>query len=146
MMLYTIGYAQKSAKQFFELIEKNNISLLLDVRLHNKSQLAGFSKGADLAYFLDKLCHCDYAHDICFAPTDDILKDYRNKKITWASYQDSYLKLVETRHCETKFQEVVADNTNVCLLCSEPTADFCHRRLLAEYLSDKLEGVQVKHL
>ena len=78
MNIFTIGYSKKSAKQFFGLVSSHKINLLVDVRLHNKSQLAGFTKGQDLAYFLKEICHCDYIHDEIFAPTDDILKSYRN--------------------------------------------------------------------
>ncbi len=69
MKIYTIGFTQKSAKQFFELIKKNNINILLDIRLNNKSQLAGFTKGDDLEYFLSEICNCEYKHCLEYAPT-----------------------------------------------------------------------------
>ncbi len=148
MIIYTLGYTKKSAQQFFDLIAKNDISLLIDVRLHNKSQLAGFSKGTDLSYFLNKLCGCGYEHDITFAPTDAILKEYRNKNITWDLYQERYIELISNRNCEIEFQKLVlAGNHNkVCLLCSEPSARFCHRRLLAEYLAGKLRDIKIMHI
>ena len=148
MNLYTIGYTQKSAQQFFEKISNNNIELLIDVRLHNKSQLAGFTKGSDLVYFLGKLCQCGYKHDVDFAPTDDILKSYRDKKLSWLLYEQQYLALIKKRHCEIAFQKAIdeANCSNVCLLCSEPKPDFCHRRLLAEFLSSKLANIQIIHL
>ena len=83
MNLYTIGFTQKSAEQFFKLIQKNHIQMLLDIRLNNKSQLAGFSKGRDLKYFLAELCHCDYRHYTALAPTSEIMNDYKKKQISW---------------------------------------------------------------
>lgn len=146
MNIFTIGYSKKSAKQFFGLVSSHEINLLVDVRLHNKSQLAGFTKGQDLAYFLKEICHCDYIHDEIFAPTDDILKSYRNKEITWQQYVDRYLVLVNSRQCETRFSEVVSNHSNICLLCTEPLPEQCHRRLLAEYLATKLPNVTIYHI
>ena len=93
MNLYTIGFAQKTASMFFELMKENNIDLLLDIRLNNKSQLAGFTKGQDLKYFLSEICNCDYIHYLYYAPTKDILDDYKHKKISWEQYEERYINL-----------------------------------------------------
>ena len=77
MKIYTMGFTQKSAETFFERIKENKIELLIDIRLNNQSQLAGFAKGRDLKYFLDKLCQCGYAHELRFAPEKKLLDEYK---------------------------------------------------------------------
>jgi uncharacterized protein (DUF488 family) len=146
MNLYTIGFTQKSAKLFFEIIKKNNISMLLDIRLNNRSQLAGFTKGDDLAYFLSEISHCGYKHCLEYAPTKDILDDYKNKKIKWNEYVEKYTTLIDTRNGIYTFQNEYAEYANICLLCSEPTPENCHRRLLAEMIALNNPHVNIIHL
>ncbi|MCL2047469.1 MAG: DUF488 domain-containing protein [Defluviitaleaceae bacterium] len=146
MKLYTIGFTQKSAEDFFELIKKNKIDLLLDVRLNNKSQLAGFAKGNDMAYFLREICQCDYKHCIEFAPTKDILDDYKGKKISWGYYENRYTSLIENRKAHQDFFIRFDSFNKICLLCSEPTADKCHRRLLSEILKKNNNAIEIKHI
>ncbi len=105
MVLYTIGFTQKSAQQFFELIKSNNIDILVDIRLNNKSQLAGFTKGDDLRYFLDEICNCKYQHCIEYAPTKDILDNYKKKVISWDEYVTQYIPLMQKRNAVRKFAE-----------------------------------------
>ena len=146
MILYTIGFTQKTARQFFEVIRTNEIKLLIDVRLNNVSQLAGFSKGNDLAYFLSEICDCDYIHRIDFAPSKEILDGYKEKKIAWPDYEKQYKLLIENRKSISGFVEKYEKYQKICLLCSEPTAVNCHRRLLAELITNQYPQITVKHI
>lgn len=144
MEIFTIGFTQKSAEQFFELLKKNKVQLLLDVRLNNKSQLAGFAKGKDLPYFMRHICNAEYAHEPEFAPTDQILDDYKKKRILWEDYESLYRNLMVRRNAEKiwlkKYRE---PERRICLLCSEPTPECCHRRLLADYLIEYSEVTNI---
>lgn len=146
MTLFTIGFTQKSAKTFFELIRENQIELLIDVRLNNKSQLAGFSKGTDLDYLLKEICNCNYVHCQDYAPTKEILDDYKKKKITWEQYVERFIPLMEKRDFPQTFMKRFAGYERVCLLCSEPTPEQCHRRLLAEMIKDKNNDILIRHI
>ncbi|MCL2638043.1 MAG: DUF488 domain-containing protein [Oscillospiraceae bacterium] len=145
MNLYTIGFAQKSAEQFFNLIKSNNIELLLDVRLWNSTQLAGFSKGNDLRYFLKTIRDCDYVHALEYAPSKELLDDYKNRKISWTDYETQYRELIKQRNSLETF-DFKYSVENICLLCAEPTSEQCHRRLLAEMLAERLENIIIKHI
>jgi len=146
MIIYTIGFTKKTAKEFFNLISTNEIKLLVDIRLNNQSQLAGFAKNKDLEFFLKEICNCEYKHEMIFAPTKDILDDYKSKKITWAEYEVKYNELLNTRDAVKYFYKNFSNYDNVCFLCSEHEAKFCHRRLLAESIEDKIKGIEVKHI
>ena len=146
MVLYTIGFTQKSAQQFFELIKSNNIDMLVDIRLNNKSQLAGFTKGADLRYFLEEICNCKYQHCIEYAHTKDILDNYKKKVISWDEYVRQYIPLMQKRHVVQKFVERFSKYRAVCLLCSEATPEYCHRRLLSEMIVAECPAITVKHI
>ena len=142
--LYTIGFTQKSAEAFFSAIKNAGIKRVFDIRLNNVSQLAGFAKRDDLIFFLDRLCGCEYKHIPLMAPTDDILEDFRKKRIGWPGYEIRFNTLIQER----KIEKIVSPRTlhKTCLLCSEPEPDKCHRRLVAEYLSKKFDGIEIKHL
>lgn len=146
MNLYTIGFAQKSAEEFFGLIRKHNIELLLDIRLNNKSQLAGFTKEHDLKYFLKAICSCRYEHCIEYAPTKEILDSYKAKTMSWNEYVKNYNALILKRGDYRKFYEKYSSFNNICLLCSEPTADQCHRRLLAEIIASTSKDIVIRHI
>ena len=146
MTIYTIGFAQKNAKTFFELIRKNNVEIVVDIRLNNKSQLAGFTKGNDLSYFLKEICNCEYTHCIDFAPTKEILDNYKKKGATWDQYVEQFLPLMEKRKAVELFAKMFKNYNSVCLLCSEPTPERCHRRLLAELIHKKNPDAIIKHL
>lgn len=146
MKVFTMGFTQKSAEQFFGLINKNKIEMVIDVRLNNQSQLAGFTKGRDLEFFLKELCHCKYEHNTTFAPTKEILNDYKKKKISWEEYVIQYNLLIENRNVEAIFLKKYLEFHNVLLLCSEVTAQYCHRRLLAEKLKQSIVEIEVVHL
>jgi len=144
MRIYTIGFTKKSAEQFFELLRHSGAKRLVDVRLHNRSQLAGFTKKDDLPYFLRRLCDMDYIHLPELAPTPQLLNAYQKKAITWSQYEREFRVLLNQRHIEQKLpKELIADS---CLLCSEPTADRCHRRIVAEYLREKWGDIEIVHL
>lgn len=145
MTVFTMGFTQKSAEEFFGLIEQHNVEMLIDIRLNNQSQLAGFTKGRDLAFFLASICGCKYDHMLPYAPTKEILDGYKKGTISWADYEIQYNELISKRGVEDTFSKRYSDYNSVLLLCSEPTPECCHRRLLAEYLSNKL-GVQVIHI
>ena len=144
IMLYTIGFAKKSAEDFFSILKLNHIETLIDVRLNNVSQLAGFTKKKDLQYFLKELCGIAYSHKSELAPTKEILDAYKKKEISWSDYEIKYKDLLFARHVSTKVDPCELNMS--CLLCSEPTADKCHRRLLAEYLQGYLENIVICHL
>ena len=105
MKIYTIGFTKKTAQEFFETLHNNNINELIDIRLNNKSQLAGFAKGRDLQYFLNELSGIRYYHEETFAPTKELLGDWKNGKITWSTYEEIYNKLMERRHAVDIFKK-----------------------------------------
>ncbi|MGG7153047.1 DUF488 family protein [Clostridium neonatale] len=149
MKLYTIGFTKKSAQQFFEILGRNKIQKVIDIRLNNSSQLAGFSKGTDLEFFLKKLCNIKYTHDIELAPTKEILSDYKKKKISWEEYEVKFISLLNKRNSNNNIGNKFYDEIDgVCLLCSEQLANNCHRRLVAEYLKEKLTdyNIEIIHL
>ncbi|RGC30125.1 DUF488 domain-containing protein [Enterocloster aldenensis] len=146
MKIFTMGFTQKSAEQFFGLVSSNEIELLIDVRLNNQSQLAGFTKGRDLEFFLNKICNCKYEHNIIFAPTKEILNDYKKQQITWEEYVVQYNLLIEKRNVEKVFVKKYTEFNKILLLCSEATAENCHRRLLAERLKNCVANVDIVHL
>lgn len=146
MEIFTMGFTQKSAEQFFGLINKYDIELLIDVRLNNQSQLAGFTKGRDLEFFLKNLCNCKYEHGIVFAPTKEILNSYKKQYISWEDYVLQYNALIEKRGVENIFKTKYVEYNRVLLLCSEPKPENCHRRLLAERLKKYIAGVNVMHI
>jgi Uncharacterized conserved protein len=149
LKLYTLGFTKKSAKQFFEVLGKNNIQKLVDIRLNNVSQLAGFTKGADLKYFLGKLCNIQYVHNVSFAPTKDILDDYKKKKISWDQYEKRFNELLSQRKIDGGLiKDFSIESEVICLLCSEPTSENCHRRLVAEFIKREFpdSDIEIVHL
>lgn len=136
MKLFTIGFTKKSANEFFTILRNNKVRNLVDIRLNNSSQLAGFSKGEDLKFFLEEFCAINYYHDLNFAPTKEILVDYKNKKINWNDYEELFNNLLLQRKINNWLIEHYKLNfESVCFLCSEEKADKCHRRLISEYIA-----------
>lgn len=145
MKIYTIGFTKKNAQTFFGFIRKEEISTLIDVRLNNISQLAGFAKRDDLKYFLQELCGANYIHMPDLAPTKDILNAYKKGDMSWEKYEDKFLNLMSKRNIERIVQPSLLENS--CLLCSEHEPHLCHRRLVVEYLNDTTDlDLVVKHL
>ncbi len=145
MKIYTIGFTKKTAEQFFTKIKNNNIQVLVDVRLNNQSQLAGFAKEKDLAYFLREICDCQYRHEEIFAPTKKMLDDYKKGSGGWDEYVVEFNKLIASRNMSAYFREKYMQYDNVLLLCSEATPEKCHRRLLAECFAEDIK-CQIIHL
>ncbi len=143
MNIFTIGFSQKSAEQFFNLLVENNVKKLIDIRLNNKSQLAGFANIKHLPYFL-KLHNIEYEYKPELAPSKELLNGYRDKSISWKEYIKIYNQLLIDRNILKDISCKELDN--VVLLCSEPTAEQCHRRLLSEYLAKYLDDITIKHL
>jgi uncharacterized protein (DUF488 family) len=142
--LFTIGFTKKSAEKFFGLLRGSGAKRLVDVRLNNVSQLAGFAKKDDLAYFVKEICGMEYVHVPELAPTQDILDEYKKNKGDWAMYERKFLELMRQREIEKTIPRNLADDG--CLLCSEDKPHHCHRRLVAEYLKEHWGEVEIKHL
>lgn len=143
--LYTIGFTKKNARQFFGLIQDSGLKKVIDTRLNNVSQLAGFTKRDDLAFFLEKVAGVGYDHALQLAPTDEILKSYKKGEISWDTYAEAYNELISERHVEDFFSPEILDGA--CLLCSEASPHHCHRRLAAEFFQNHLgSGVEIIHL
>jgi uncharacterized protein (DUF488 family) len=142
--LYTIGFTNKSARKFFELLQEHNVRKIIDTRINNVSQLSGFAKGKDLEFFAKAIGGIDYCHELNFAPTKELLESYRKRQITWNEYSTEYLKLLESRKVENLV--TIEDLNQACLLCSEHLPEKCHRRLLAEYIKVKCPELEIIHL
>lgn len=142
--IFTIGFTNKSAKRFFDLLETNRVRTIVDTRINNTSQLSGFAKGSDLSFFAERVSQIGYQHKIDLAPTKELLERYRKKQIDWHEYELEYLNLLDMRNIKTKI--VIETLHQSCLLCSEHLPDRCHRRLLAEYLQQSNRNIEVIHL
>jgi len=145
MEVYSIGFTKKTAEQFFGLLKRQGIRRLLDVRLNNSSQLAGFTKRDDLEYFLRAICDAQYLHEPLLAPTQEMLDAYKKRRGSWAAYEASFLALMRERRVEERLPRSLFSIPTV-LLCSEPTAGHCHRRLVLEYLRDRWGDLTILHL
>jgi len=144
MKIFTIGFTKKSAEQFFGRLKQPGLTRLLDARLNNVSQLAGFTKKNDLKFFLREICKIDCVHLPELAPTQDILDAYKKNGGDWSTYEKQFLALLAARRIEDKLDKSLIEGG--CLLCSEATPEHCHRRLVAEYLRDKWGNVEIQHL
>jgi uncharacterized protein (DUF488 family) len=144
MRLFTIGFTKKSAESFFTSLKNAGVRRVMDVRLNNVSQLAGFTKRDDLRYFTKAICGIDYMHVPILAPTKDILDAYKKQKGDWGLYERQFLDLMRSRRVESEVSRELVDGA--CLLCSEENPHHCHRRLVAEYLKEQWGGVEIEHL
>lgn len=145
MKIATIGFTQTTAERFFERLQSAGVTKVIDVRLHNTSQLAAFAKADDLAFFLRKIAGIQYTHQPLLAPTDEMLKTYKKEKGDWGVYQGRFLALMQEREIESKLKPETLEGA--CLLCSEAKPHHCHRRLVCEYLNEKWNGkLSVQHL
>ena len=143
--VFTIGFTETTAEHFFDRLTKARVKKLIDVRLHNTSQLSGFAKAGDLSYFLKKICNIEYLHLSSLAPTDDILKAYKKEKGDWTIYERMFMNLMAQRRIEDQLKPGTLNEA--CLLCSETKPHHCHRRLVCEYLNEKWDGrLFVRHL
>ena len=145
MKIYTIGFTKKSAKKFFELLRASGAKRVVDVRLNNVSQLAGFAKRDDLAYFLEKICGMQYVHLPLLAPTQEMLDEYKKNGGNWGVYEARFFDLMAVRQIEKNVPKELVDDS--CLLCSEDKPHHCHRRIVAEYFKSHWpEEVKINHL
>jgi len=141
----TIGFTKSNAENFFERLLRAGVKKVVDVRLHNTSQLAGFAKADDLKYLLKAVGDIDYVHEPLLAPTDEMLKAYKKQKEPWDIYEKNFLNLMKVRAIEKRFSP--QNFESACLLCSEDKPHHCHRRLVCEYLNEKWQGgLSVRHL
>ena len=142
--LFTIGFTEKSAEQFFTLLKNAKVKKILDIRISNISQLAGFAKGPDLKYFAKEIGKMAYEHNIDLAPTKELMTSFRGKLISQPEFEKQYLKLLDSRKVARSIDFEKLNNN--CLLCSEHLPDHCHRRLLAEYLKRVNKDIEIIHL
>ena len=145
MKLYTAGISKKSAEEFFTILKKAEVEKIIDIRLNNKSQLLGFSKGGDLKYFCEKCHGIKYEYVPLLAPTRELLKKYQKDK-DWSFYEAEFLRILKSRPTVDVFQKVSENAQKICLLCSELSAQNCHRRLVAEYIAGHLNNIEIVHL
>ena len=143
LRIFTIGFTRKTARTFFTLLEKAGVKRIVDVRLNNVSQLAGFAKRDDLQFFLERF-GMGYVHLPILAPTQEMLDAYKKEKGSWADYERKFLALMTERRIENAVKREVLHEG--CLLCSEETPERCHRRLVVEYLDKTWGNIAVTHL
>ncbi len=153
MKVCTIGFRGKSAREFFGLLKKAGVQKLLDIRRRNQSQLAGFTKGSDLAYFLEECFGIRYEYIPLFAPSEELLDGFHARlgkrkcdDATWVWYVEQFTREISDKPIVERFLEASRGFEVVCLLCTEETAEHCHRRLIAEHVVARVEGVTIKHL
>lgn len=143
MKIFTIGFTKTSAQNFFERLKKSGANAIVDVRLNNVSQLAGFAKRDDLRYFAKTICDMEYRHVQSMAPTQDILDAYKKNGGDWNEYEKRFISLMQSRKIENLDKSILDGG---CLLCSEDKPHHCHRRLVVEYLQQHWDGLEVVHL
>lgn len=145
MNIFTIGFTKKGAERFFGLLQDAGVERLLDVRLRNRSQLSGFAKRDDLRFFLDQLLGIEYEHTEILAPTEELLDAWRDDEIEWQTYEDRFWELLNERDVEIELNQNSFETPTV-LLCSEHNPDYCHRRIVVEYLDEHWGNVEATHL
>jgi uncharacterized protein (DUF488 family) len=143
--IYTIGHTKKTLEQFIRLLQQAGVDAVIDVRLRNTSQLAGFAKRDDLAFLLRKAFDIEYEHHPELAPTPEIFDAYK-ADADWSAYERAFLPLLAERDAKTTGCDILARYHKPCLLCAEPAPDHCHRRLVAEHWAEHLSDVEVIHL
>jgi len=143
MKIFTIGFTKTTAERFFTRLKKAGAKKIVDVRLNNVSQLSGFAKRDDLRYFANEICGIEYVHIPKLAPTSDILDKFKKNGGDWPEYERKFLKLMQERRIENIDREILDGG---CLLCSEDKPQHCHRRLIAEYLKQHWDDVEIVHL
>jgi len=142
--IFTIGFTKKPAREFFEKLRRPGLARLIDVRLNNVSQLAGFSKRDDLSFFCESILLIEYVHLPQLAPMQEMLDEYKKQRDDWSAYEAKFLTLMAERKVEEKLDRAMIDGG--CLLCSESTPEHCHRRLVAEYLQNAWGDVEIEHI
>lgn len=146
VQLYTIGFTRKSAEQFFELLRAHQVKRIIDVRANNTSQLSGFTKRDDLAFFARELLGAEYHHLDWLAPTPEIRATLTNRSQGWPAYEHLFYQLLRSPEVQQQLERRFFTELPSVLLCSEPTAEHCHRRLIAEHLQQRWPEIVVTHL
>lgn len=145
LKICTIGFSKKSLRKFVNLLKDSNVTDLIDVRLNNTSQLSGFAKKDDLKFIMD-LIGINYIHDVGLAPEEQLLDDYKKKQVSWFEYEKIYLQTLEKRNVQERINKIIGKGIS-CFLCSEDKPEYCHRRLLVNFIQQHLdEKIEVKHL
>ena len=142
--VFTIGYVDKNARKFFTILKQAGIKKVIDVRLYNTSQLAGFTKMQDIKYFLQAIVGAEYVYMPIMAPTEQLLNDYKKGLINWQQYETQFKSIITQRQIEKHI--VPHDMDMSCFLCSEAKPDNCHRRLVAEYMAEHWQNITIQHL
>lgn len=142
MIIQTIGFTKKTAEEFFKILGEHGTELVIDTRINNKTQLSGFAKGYDLEFFLNKISGISYDYRPDFAPTKELLKLWRDKLITWEQYESEYYKLLLKRKSYLMFLNDYKKWDRICILCSESTDKYCHRRLLSSLLFENFKEIE----
>jgi len=145
LKLYTIGFSGKTAQQFFEILKKNKVDCLLDIRIYPSSDDAGFCNQVNLPYFLNEIANCDYRYCPELAPTEHLHDNYHLDH-DWEKYVKVFTSLMEKRKIPFSLDREYLEKRKCCLLCFEPTPKFCHRRLVSERIQDHWKDVEVIHL
>ncbi len=145
MEIATIGFTQSTAEHFFERLRAAGVRRVLDVRIHNTSQLAGFAKAGDLAYFARVIAGASYEHDTRLAPTAEMVSTYRAGRQPWEWFEAQFGDLMKARDIPTILDRRPFEERKTVLVCSEPGPERCHRRLVAELLQEAWEA-EVEHL
>ena len=114
MRLLTIGFTKKPAQRFFDLLRRAGVKRVVDVRLNNSSQLAGFAKRDDLAWFLREIGGMDYTHVPALAPTQALLSAYRKAKVDWPAYEQRFLDLMRERAASRRLWTPRCSTTAAC--------------------------------
>jgi len=147
MRILTIGSNRKSAETFFELLRKNNVTYILDVRLKNTSQLAGFAKGNDLEYFAAKILGIGYRHDVRFAPDEGLFEKRKANELNMDQFASRFQEILDRRNIKGVLLEEYADTIDgLCLLCSEEDHRECHRSVVADFVAEVFGGTEVVNL
>lgn len=132
--IYAISAYQISAQQFFKELLESQVDLLLDVRLKNQSQLCGFTKKADLAFFVPQICKAKYVHDLKFAPEAGLLDRYVKHWITWEEYARRYKEKMEEQDVEQYFWDKYGHYKCICMLGTETKQRRSHTEVLLQIL------------
>lgn len=144
MLVTTIGFSKKSLRTFASALQHHKVDRVIDTRLQNTSQLAGFAKKDDLAFIL-QLLNIDYLHDLSLAPTEELLKAIKQKEISWGEFETTFTALLQQRKVETRMDEWIGDRVP-CFLCSEEKPHHCHRKLVVDYLREFDHRLEIVHL
>ena len=144
MILHTIGFTQKSLREFIGLLRAAHVDGVVDIRLNNVSQLAGYAKRDDLAFILE-LCGIGYLEEKRLAPSAALLDRYHHNH-DWAAYEPEFNALLAERDVPGALAAIAARFEHPCLLCAEPEPSHCHRRLVAEAFARLRPGLEVHHL